>query len=180
MTSKIHDILQESNLSLLSRAKAVQQLKVIPAVEKELLFFMFEQPKEVGVIASVLLDDLATYNHQLLDNYIDYFIEALPKVRNESIKRLCSKLCILLVEKRKAILSTSNEEQLMNQCLEWLTQEAKVATEANAMQIIMRLANKFPTQAKLIAELIEVRYSEKSVAYQNRAKKLLKQVQHLS
>ncbi len=175
----IFDILAKGNTSLASRKKVINQLENHEDVVATLLQFTFDERCKVNVLASVVLDDLLQANPNLLDEYILTFIEQLAVVRDESVKRLTSKMAILLVEKRSVLFHEELEEQLLDQCLVWLTSDAKVATEANAMHIIMVLCKKFPTQAQLIAELIEIRFAEKTPAYQSKARKLLKKVNNL-
>ncbi|MGG5505786.1 MULTISPECIES: hypothetical protein [unclassified Myroides] len=175
----VFDILARGNTSLASRKKVIDQLEKQENVVATLVQFTFDENCKVKVLASIVLDDLLQVNPYLLDEYISTFIEQLPSVRDESVKRLTSKMAILLVEKRSMLVHEGLEEQLLDQCLVWLTSDAKVATEANAMHIIMLLCKKFPIQAQLIAELIEVRFAEKTPAYQSKARKLLKKVSNL-
>ncbi|MDR0223850.1 MAG: hypothetical protein LBI32_02180 [Myroides odoratus] len=175
----IYEILAKGNTSLASRRDIIQQLSKENEVIPILIDFTFDTQSKVNVLASIVLDDLVQENPLLLDDDIERFIHQLPLVRDESVKRLTSKMTIVLVEKRQSLLNAILEEAILDQCLIWLTSETKVATEANAMHIIMRLAAKFPEQAKLIAELIEVRFAVKTPAYQSKARKLLKKVSTL-
>ncbi|WP_410878286.1 hypothetical protein [Myroides sp. DW712] len=170
----IYEILASGNTSLASRKKVRETIREQPNLIATLLGFTFDSTSKVNVIASIILDDLVQINPSLLKEYLVVFIEKLPKVTNESVKRLTSKMAVLLLEEYADLLTRQQEEQLINQSLLWLTTETKVATEANAMQIILLLHKKFPTQVKLIAELIEVRFPEKTPAYQSKARKLLK------
>lgn len=170
----IYKILSKGNTSLASRKRIAETIGNQPNVISTLVEFTFDPTCKVKVLASIVLDDLAQANPRLLDDYIAFFIENLPRVTDESVKRLTSKMAVLLLEKRGDILTTQQEEQLVDQSLVWLTTETKVATEANAMQILLLLCKKFPTKAKLIAELIEVRFPEKTPAYQSKARKFLK------
>lgn len=175
----IFELLAKGNTSLASRRDIIQQLSKEHEVISILIDFTFDTQSKVNVLASIVLDDLVQTNPLLLDDHVERFIHQLPSVKDESVKRLTSKMTIVLVEKRQSLLNVSLEEAILNQCLIWLTSETKVATEANAMHIIMRLAMKFPEQAKLIAELIEVRFAAKTPAYQSKARKLLKKVSTL-
>lgn len=175
----IYEILAAGNTSLASRRKMVEMIGKQPNLISTLVAFTFDATCKVNVLASIVLDDLVQENPLLLDDDIECFIHQLPLVRDESVKRLTSKMTIVLVEKRQSLLNATLEEAIFDQCLIWLTSETKVATEANAMHIIMRLAAKFPEQAKLIAELIEVRFAAKTPAYQSKARKLLKKVSAL-
>lgn len=172
----IEKILFQGNTSLASRKKVRENIEKQPNAISTLVEFTFDPTSKVKVLASIILDDLVQENPCLLDDYIVFFIENLPRVTDESVKRLTSKMTVLLLEKRGHLLTVQQEEQLVDQSLLWLTTETKVATEANAMQVILLLCKKFPTKAKLIAELIEVRYTVKTPAYQSKARKLLKKV----
>lgn len=175
----IYEILAAGNTSLASRKKMVEMIGKQPNLISTLVAFTFDATCKVNVLASIVLDDLVQENPLLLDDDIERFIHQLSSVKDESVKRLTSKMTIVLVEKRQSLLNATLEEAILDQCLIWLTSETKVATEANAMHIIMRLAAKFPEQAKLIAELIEVRFAAKTPAYQSKARKLLKKVSTL-
>lgn len=175
----IFELLAKGNTSLASRRDIIQQLSKEHEVISILIDFTFDTQSKVNVLASIVLDDLVQANPLLLDDHVERFIHQLPSVKDESVKRLTSKMTIVLVEKRQSLLNVSLEEAILDQCLVWLTSETKVATEANAMHIIMRLATKFPEQAKLIAELIEVRFAARTPAYQSKARKLLKKVSTL-
>lgn len=175
----IYEVLAAGNTSLISRKIIIEKLIHQPNLIPTLIDFTFDARCKVKVIASVILDDLVQENNQVLDGYIEKFIQQLPLVQDESVKRLTSKMSVLLLEKRRKLVNVILEEQLLNQSLVWLTSSTKVATEANAMQIIRLLAAKFPQQAKLIAEVVEVRFSEKTPAYQGQARKLLKTIRQL-
>ncbi|MDH6601929.1 hypothetical protein M2306_002623 [Myroides gitamensis] len=176
----IFELLAKGNTSLASRRDIIQQLSKENEVISILIDFTFDTQSKVNVLASIVLDDLVQENPLLLDDHVERFILQLSSVKDESVKRLTSKMTIVLVEKRQSLLNATLEEAILDQCLIWcLTSETKVATEANAMHIIMRLAAKFPEQAKLIAELIEVRFAAKTPAYQSKARKLLKKVSAL-
>lgn len=179
MNKEIQTLLADGNTSLASRKKIIEQLPKEVEVISILVDFTFDSVAKVNVLASIILDDLLQVNPFLLDPYIALFIDQLPQVGDESVKRLTSKMTIVLVEKRASLLDAKLEESILDQCLVWLTSETKVATEANAMHILMRLAPKFPEQAKLIGELIEVRFPEKTPAYQSKARKLLQKIKKL-
>ena len=179
MNKKIEALLAAGNTSLASRKAIVEKLPKEEEVISTLVHFTFMPKAKVNVLASIILDDLLQADSRLLDWYIEDFIDQLPLVVDESVKRLTSKMAIVLVENRAGLLSAPQRQALFNQCLHWLTSEAKVATQANAMHIIMRLAPEFPEQAKLIGELIEVRFSEKTPAYQSKARKLLQKIKKL-
>lgn len=170
----IYETLAAGNTSLASRKKIVETIANEPDLVAILLTFTFDRSCKVKVLASIILDDLFQKQPQILDAYLSEFITQLPLVQDESVKRLTSKIAAGLVEKRSVLFSVTLEEQVIDQSLVWLTTETKVATEANAMQIIMLLYKKFPTKAKLIGELIEVRFPEKTPAYQSKARKFLK------
>jgi len=179
MNKEIYEALVVGNTSLASRKKIIQQLSNVAALIETLVDFTFDSKIKVNVLASIVLDDLLQADPLLLDPYIGLFIRQLPHVEDESVKRLTSKMVIVLVEKRGNLLDATLEEAILDQCLVWLTSETKVATESNAMHIIMRLAPKFPAEAKLIGELIEVRFHEKTPAYQSKARKLLQKIKKL-
>lgn len=176
----IYKILSKGNTSLASRKKIREDIEKQPNVISTLVEFTFDPTSKVNVLASIVLDDLVQVCPRLLDDYIVFFIENLPRVTDESVKRLTSKMAILLLEKRADLLTVQQEEQLLDQSLLWLTTETKVATEANAMHIVLLLCAKFPAKAKLIVELIEVKFTSKTPAYQSKARKLLKKVNRLT
>jgi len=175
----IYKILSKGNTSLASRKAIAEIIVDQPNVLSTLVEFTFDPTCKVNVLASIILDDLIQVNPSLIDDYVAFFIENLSCVKDESVKRLTSKLAVLVLKKRAHTLTVQQEEQLIDQSLVWLTTETKVATEANAMQIILLLCKKFPIKAKLIGELIEVRFPEKTPAYQSTARKLLKKISAL-
>lgn len=175
----IYEVLAAGNTSLASRKNIIEKLIHQPNLIPTLVDFTFDVGCKVKVIASVILDDLVQVNNHALDHYIEKFIQQLYLVEDESVKRLTSKMSVLLLEKKRKLFNPILEEQLLNQSLVWLTSTAKVATEANAMQIVRLLAAKFPEHAKSIAEVVEVRFSEKTPAYQSQARKLLKTIRQL-
>lgn len=179
LKSIIYEILFYGNTSKIARQSMLTQIKKQPNAVQELLHFMFDKNCNVQFLSSVILDDWLINESVLLDEYISIFIEQLPTIENESTKRLASKIALYFVKKRNEKLDSNSEENLFNQCLEWLSQDAKVATEANAMQIITHLCDRYLESSLLIAELIEIKYAEKTPAYQNSAKKLLHKVNKL-
>ncbi|TDS62064.1 hypothetical protein [Myroides indicus] len=170
----IFSVLALGNTSLASRKKIIELIRQQPNLIPVLLDFTFDPNCKVKVLASIILDDLLQGNPVLLDKYIGDFVAKLPLAEDESVKRLTSKMAVLLFEKRKELFDEALVEQLWNQSLVWLTSNTKVATEANAMHLVMVLYKRYPEQARLIAELIEVNFAKKTPAYQSKARKLLK------
>ncbi len=179
MISEVYEILLQGNTSRVMRSTMLSQIQQQHNAVEKLLGYLFDTTSKVQFLASIILDDWLMNEADLLDKYIDSFIEQLPKVKDESTKRLASKMALFLVKKRKDKLYHVNEESLFNQSLEWLTQNSKVATEANAIQIVTQLCEQYPQGAFIVTELIEVKYAEKTPAYQSSAKKLLHKVNKL-
>lgn len=179
LKSEVYEILLQGNTSRAIRSIMLSQIQQQHNAIAELLSYMFDTTSKVQFLASIILDDWLVNKADILDRYIDSFITQLPKIKDESTKRLASKMALFLVKKRKDKLCQVNQESLFNQSLEWLTQDSKVATEANAMQIVMQLCDQYPQSAFVIGELIEVKYAEKTPAYQSGAKKLIQKINKL-
>lgn len=170
----------KTSVHVASRERTLLKIGNADEVVTFLLYYGFEIQDPIHVNACLLLQEIIALDLNKITPHLDYFLLHLDQVMNESSKRLLSRICYLLVKSKKVVLTPAQESRMIELSLLWLVSNSKVATESFAMDILLLLSKKFREEVVLASEIIENNYSEKSVAYQNKAKKFLKHVQAIT
>lgn len=172
-TMQFYEILRKTDSHLKARKSALKLLSLEPDCLVLLLRYTFKEGDAVQPIASYLLLDLLQQNWNLLVPHCAYFIKGAKLVKNESVKRIVSRIFVLAIEKKVLDLTVKQKEIIGNYALGWLVDNSKVATESNAMDILMYFRVDLPTLFQMGREMITVNFYARSIAYQSKAKKYL-------
>lgn len=172
-TKQFYEILRKTDAHLKARKEALKLLSVDTNGLVLLLKYTFKEGDAVQPIASYLLLDVLQQNWNLLVPHFTYFVNEVKFVKNESVKRIVSRIFVLVIEKKVLDLSFKQKEIIGNYALGWLVDNSKVATESNAMDILMYFRLNLPTLFQMGREMITVNFYSRSIAYQSKAKKYL-------
>lgn len=80
---------------------------------------------------------------EILLPIIDPFCGALPNYKIEKAIRPSAKICYQLTKSSKVTLTKTQEEQIIETCLDWLINNVKVAPAAFAMRALFLLGKKY-------------------------------------
>jgi hypothetical protein len=90
-----------------------------------------------------IIELISLKNTKILIPIIDLFCDALPNYKIEKAIRPSAKICFELVKSKKVHLTESQEERIIETCLDWLINEVKVAPAAFAMRTLYVLGTKY-------------------------------------
>lgn len=111
----------------------------------------------------------------LLTNYLAVFCKNLYKFNNESALRSVSKICMYLSQ--HITLTSLQEEQIIENCLDWLIQEnRKVATKAYSIRTLFELGKKHEWIYPELKRIISDDYMKYSAGYKAIAREILKKI----
>lgn len=103
------------------------------------------------ILEMVLLDDLNKLKPKL-----DEFLAALPKIKNESMRRPLSKILyhFLLKKENQELLCEMQCDQIIVVCFDWIIKPAQVATFSFALKIIELLKKQRPEVRQLLQDAL--------------------------
>jgi hypothetical protein len=111
----------------------------------------------------------------LLTDYLAVFCENLSKFINESALRSISKICMFLSQ--HISLTTLQEEQITENCFDWLIQEErKVATKVFAIRTLFELGKKQDWIYPELHRILSDDYRKHSAAYKAVTREILKKI----
>ncbi|MDR0228307.1 MAG: hypothetical protein LBI72_04510 [Flavobacteriaceae bacterium] len=172
-TQEMYDLMSKTDSHLEGRAYALSILREEEKGFDFLFKYTFVEDDPIQAISSYILDDYLCQCPLLIEPCIVKFVEQIATVKNESVKRIVSKILIRVLTKQKELLNKELKEKIVEYSLSWLVDGSKVATEANAMELLTKLRKEYAEAFAIGAEMIEINYYSRSIAYQNKGKKYL-------
>lgn len=112
----------------------------------------------------------------LFEPYLLQFCTKLGSYTNESAIRSIAKICMFLTKSKTIHLTNKQEEQIIETCLDWLINDAKVAPAAYAMRTLFILSKKHIWVRDALQEVLARDFSNHSPGYQFAVKDILKKL----
>ena len=110
-----------------------------------------------------------------LNDFLDDYCKNLKTFDNESSLRSISKICMFL--SKSSILTNFQEEQIIENCLDWLISESvKVATKAYCIRTLHQLGKKYDWIDPELQRILTDDYYKHSYAYKAVAREILKKI----
>ena len=108
--------------------------------------------------------------------FLDRFCETISTYENDSAIRSISKICLFLSKNKGVNLSNTQEEKIIETCLDWLIQEEKVASKAYAIRALFNFSKKYFWLKETLINILTQDYTLHSAAYKAVAKEILKKL----
>ncbi|MEL4307527.1 hypothetical protein [Joostella sp. CR20] len=155
-----------------------------PAEFSNLLKLCFSAEKEISHKACWVTELVCKSNLEILFPQLNYFLDNIPTLTNDSAIRPMAKVCELLCESyfvkqdKNAlnIITTNNLEKLTEVCFDWLIADVKVATKAYSMQNLFLLGKKIDWIYPELKPILMRGISEHTAAYKARARHILEKI----
>ena len=109
-----------------------------------------------------------------LTAYLNRYLEALPKIKNESMRRPLSKILYYYVKKEHHHLSEHQKQHIITLAFDWLIEPAQVATLNFALRIVKILEDYASLGTKGIARNYKKQLPAASPGYSAAAREILK------
>lgn len=144
-----------------------------------LLELIFKNQSKTAIKSAWVLELVCQKNILLIKEHLDFFINNINTITDESALRPISKTCSFIVnayQNNKLELTNNQKEIIIETNFDWVITKHKVATKVFAMETLYLLGKEYNwvhTELKLI---LEKNTSTESAAYQSRSKKILKQL----
>lgn len=179
MKSELIEKLNESNAHRSSRMSVCNYV-IRKDIAHELTEIAFSISDENHFKAFWALEFVCEKKMKLFIPKIEHFCEVLPTITNESALRSATKICMFLAKsnhrKNGISLSQEQEHQLIENMIDRLIQDIKVASKVYAMKTLFVFGKKYKWIYEELKPIIIQDAFEHSYAYQASARNILKKI----
>lgn len=166
------------------RDKSANYVLNHPESFQYLLQEIFDIKSTLSVKAAWILELVCENNIQLLIPHLNYFIENLPIITNESAIRPLSKICSFIARsysKKQNIslldqLTEYHKEKLIEISFDWLINDHKVAAKVYAMDTLFLFGKEIDWIHQELLLVLQQNYSNGSGAYKAHAKMIINDI----
>jgi len=141
-----------------------------------LLELVFENQNRINIKSAWVLELVCQKNIVLLKNHLNYFINNLNRITDESALRPISKVCSFIAnayQNNKFKLTNSQKENIIETNFDWVIANHKIATQVFAMDTLFILGKEYDWVHTELQLILEKNASTGSPGYQSHAKKIL-------
>ena len=179
MKSELIEKLTESNAHRSSRM-SVCNFVIRKDLVNELTEVAFSISDENHFKAFWALEFVCEKKMKLFIPKIEHFCEVLPTITNESALRSATKICMFLAKsnhrKNGINLNQEQEHQLIENMIDRLIQDIKVASKVYAMKALFVFGKKYNWIYEELKPIITQDAFEHSYSYQASARNILKKI----
>ncbi len=111
---------------------------------------------------------LAVFTHDLISSF--------SKCKHQSAVRGMSRVAYFISVSRSISLTESQQEKVIETCLDWLIGDAKVAPKAYAMYTLCHFAKKHDWIKEELHSIVEKDFEHQSAGYKAAAKEVLRKI----
>ena len=151
-----------------------------PALLEDLVAIAFNVNDKNHHKACWILELICEEKMELFIPFIEDFCSTLSKYKSDSAIRSISKICLFLSNAKKITLTETQEEKIIETCLDWLIQEEKVAAKAYAMRTLYFFGKKQNWIYTELQTILPQDSPNHSPAYKACAKDILRRIEKLS
>ena len=108
--------------------------------------------------------------------FLEDFISKMANYKNDSAIRPVSKICLFLSISKTIKLTENQENKIIENCLDWLIQDKKVASKAYSMRTLYHFSKKHTWIKDELKMILSQDYPNHSSAYKAAAKDILKKL----
>ena len=123
-----------------------------------------------------ILEMIAEKQTGLLSGYADSICGSFASIRNDSAIRGMSRVAFFLGTSAKIKLTETQEEKIIEICLDWLIRDERVACKVYAMKTLDYLSGKHPWIKDELHNIIDKDYAAQSAGYKAAAREVLKKM----
>lgn len=152
--------------------------------------FVIENPEYLNELCSIalntnyknhykgvwILEMIAEKQTELLSDYTSVICDSFPNIKNDSAIRGMSRVAYFLGTSTKIQLTESEEEKIIEICLDWFIRDERVAAKVYAMKTLSHLGQKHPWIHDELNNIIEKDYAGQSAGYKAAAREVLKKI----
>ena len=142
-----------------------------------LLDIVFGSYSRTAIKAAWVLELVCQENILMIKESLNFFINNLDKISDESALRPLSKVCSFIIKSHQnndLELTKNQKEKIIVVNFDWIIENHKVATQVFAMDTLLILGKKYDWVYNELKLILEKNTSSGSAGYQAHAKKILK------
>ena len=147
-----------------------------PGLMKDLVTFATDLTNKNHYKAVWIIEMLVETHTQMLLPFVDVIFETISKYKHESAIRGMSRTAFFLSTSKTISLTESQQEKLIEVCLDWLIGDAKVAPKAYAMYALCHYAKKQDWIKEELLNIINKDFAQQSAGYKAAAREVLLQL----
>lgn len=174
MNSTFSDQLSKINASTENRNRMRDFVLQQPELLKELIAFGTDLNNKNHHKGVWIVEMLAEHQTEILFPFIDRICQCISNYKNDSAIRGISRVAYFLGTSDKIKLSESQQEKLIEICLDWLIRDERVACKVYAMKTLAHFGKKEPWIAAELKDIIERDYANQSAGYKATVREVLK------
>jgi len=149
-----------------------------------LIELVFEDQKRINIKAAWVFEIVCFENIYFIVPYLDYFIQNLTKIKDESALRPVSKVCSFIANAFYSTLeneinknlSVNSIELMVESNFDWLIEEHKIASKVFAMDTLLFFGREFDWVHNELKLTLENNFNKESAGYKSHARKILKEI----
>lgn len=123
-----------------------------------------------------ILEMIAETQTELLTDFINTICDAFSTIKNDSAIRGISRVAFFFGTSTKIKLTKTQEEKIIEICLDWLIRDERVAPKVYAMKTLGHLGQKNPWINEELCNIINKDYAAQSAGYKAAAREVLKKL----
>ncbi|QBZ97662.1 hypothetical protein [Flavobacterium sangjuense] len=147
-----------------------------PEYLKDLVAFATDLTNKNHYKAVWIIEMLVETHTKMLAPFVDIICETIPKYKHESAIRGMSRTVFFLSTSKTISLSETQQEKLIEICLDWLIGDAKVAPKAYAMYTLGHYAKKHDWIKEELRNIIDKDFASQSAGYKAAAREVLRKI----
>lgn len=153
-----------------------------PKIIPDLIRICFEENNKLSIKSFWALELLAKKSLEYLKNDLDFFCQNIHKLKFDSAKRPAAKICELIaldfakIERQELLLTSNQQEQIIECCFDWMIGQEKIAVQVYSMQTIFLLGRNYDWVRPELALILKDKIANASCGYRSSAKKILKAI----
>nr|WP_294774196.1 hypothetical protein [uncultured Flavobacterium sp.] len=113
---------------------------------------------------------------ELIKPHLADFCQNLKSYTSDSAIRSLSKICLFLAESKKITLTETQEEKIIEVCLDWLIQTNKAANAAYSMRALYHLGKRHAWINEELKLILSRAFENQTPGYRSAVKDLLKRL----
>lgn len=173
MNNTLYLRLEKSNASTENRNGLRDFILKNPSQLSDLIAFGTDLSNKNHHKAVWIIEMIAESKTEILLPYIDSICETLSKYKHESAIRGMSRTAYFLGTSEKITLTESQQEKLIEICLDWLIRDERVAPKVYAMKTLYHFGKKQDWITETLKEIIDRDYANQSAGYKAAAREVL-------
>ena len=175
MNTTFSDQLSTINASTENRNRMLDFVLKRPEYLKELIAFGTDLNNKNHHKGVWIIEMIAEHQTELLIPFIGTICQTISDYKNDSAIRGISRVAYFLGTCKDINLSESQQEKLIETCLDWLIRDERVACKVYAMRTLEHFGKKEAWIAEELRNILDRDYQYQSAGYKAAARNILKQ-----